>query len=289
MCVCVCLRQSGIVSSDDDEEEVYHNPQLEELTFSSQTATETYRNSIRALGSSTQRAAVTKPSVTSSRTKNNSPRPALIEEQEMVGDDWLVDDLKPSSRKRRDRSSIGSMLSSDSVRPAREQKRARLSTKQKHLAADSDSSDAAVEGTSAERCSDEFERDRRNPSERDRRNPSPLKHTVTNRVYHVESSDSDCGNVSESTLPVLSHYSRREQTGRRQTEGTLGAEHLTVEEGLHRVTDSENAQEDRTIVSHLNTSGQHGPSGSASAVSPRLARVKVKIEGSVFLIPLPAM
>ena len=263
---CVGFRPVSSVSSEE-EEEVYQNPQLEDIVASSQTATEAYRSSILALGSSTQRAvaraAITRPSP-SSQTQHQVHKPALIDEREMVGDDWLIDDVQPPSRKRRDRSNLGGILSSDSIRPAREGKRARLSTKRKHQGLDAGNDD-----TSYER----------------RDTVSSVCNSMDNVDFVTNSGSESCSEEGDEPLPVLPCRVRGAETCERLTDNACSVEASARGEELRSLTDSRVG----LSAEHLSSADGSRQGGPFPASTPaRLARVKVKIEGSVFLIPLPA-
>ena len=283
---CVGFRPVSSMPSEDEEveeEDMYHNPLLEDITASPQTAAEAYRSSILALGSSTHRAmarvAVTAPT-SSSQAQRPAHRPALIDEREMVGDDWLIDDLQPSSRKRRDHGTLGGILSSDSVRPAREHKRARLSTKHRHPGRDAGDGDAF-------RTSEAEGAPHENLSGRDA--VSPLCSAVDG-VDRVACSRSESGGEEDKPLPVLSHGVRGAETSERLTGSACSvqatASSFVRGEELRRLTDCRAGPAPERL-SCGERSRLCDPPFLASAPA-RLARVKVKIEGSVFLIPLPA-
>ncbi|XP_076449384.1 tonsoku-like protein [Babylonia areolata] len=293
-------------SSDEGEADVYRNPQLEDLVASSQSATETYRSSILALGSSTQRAevraSVSKPA---RRSQRDASQPALLSEQEMVGDDWLIDDLQPSSRKRRDRSSLGGMLSSDSVRPARDSKRARLTTKRRGTVTKPDCGDG-IQTSETEDLNDAWlsaeeschENGLSSP-ERDSHHNSRLSSStkLSNSSMHrvVPVISDSCSGEEEESLPRLTNSVRRMDASVR-TLNVMDGEVLCgeqTEQAPRRLSDGQRVGED--LGMHLSlgdpageTGGHFVPPPSATTVPTQLARVKVRIEGSVFLIPLPA-
>ena len=262
-----------------EEEDVYRNPRLEDITASPQTAAEAYRSSILALGSSTHRAmarvAVTTPT-SLPQAQRPAHRPALIDEREMVGDDWLIDDLQPSSRKRRDYGTLGGILSSDSVRPARERKRARLSTKHRHTGQDTGDGDAfrtsGAEGVPHE-----------NLSGRDA--VSPLCSTVDG-ADRIACRGSESGSEEDQLLPVLSHSVRGAETSERLSCSVQATSSFIRGEELRRLTDSRAGP----APEHLSCAERSRPCDPPFLASApaRLSRVKVKIEGSVFLIPVPA-
>ena len=267
----------------EEEEDVYRNPRLEDITASPQTAAEAYRSSILALGSSTHRAmarvAVTTPT-SLPQAQRPAHRPALIDEREMVGDDWLIDDLQPSSRKRRDYGTLGGILSSDSVRPARERKRARLSTKHRHTGQDTGDGDAfrtsGAEGVPHE-----------NLSGRDA--VSPLCSTEDG-ADRIACSGSESGSEEDQLLPVLSHSVRGAETSERLSGSACSVQATSSSfvrgEELRRLTDSRAGP----APEHLSCAERSRPCDPPFLASApaRLSRVKVKIEGSVFLIPVPA-
>ena len=267
-------------ASSEEEEEAYQNPQLEVIAAAAQTATEAYRTSILALGSSAQRAMARSapgpsPSPSPSpHARRQAHRPALIDEREVVGDDWLVQDVQPPSRKRRELGSLGGILSSDTVRPPRERKRARLSTaERRHLGPDAHAFRASeAEGVSRESL--------------DRRSAVPPPHVEpTGGTDHVSGSGSESSGQEDDSLPVLTHGVRRADTGERVTDSARSTEAPTAGEGQGRFMDmGVGAVPERRPCA--DTLRQCGPFLAPTPVG--LARVKVKIEGSVFLIPLPA-
>ncbi len=93
----------SVVQDEDqqDSEEIYLNPALESLeVIDPNDAANVFQKTIMEVRSS----AITqnkKPwkSASHPAPKPSAPVPALLNEQETIGDDWLIEDLKPSRRK----------------------------------------------------------------------------------------------------------------------------------------------------------------------------------------------
>ncbi|KAL8575935.1 hypothetical protein ACOMHN_027333 [Nucella lapillus] len=288
-------------SEEEDTPAVYNNPRLEHLSASSQSATEAYRTSILALGSSTQRAEV-RASVAKPARRRDTHRPALVSEQEMVGDDWLIDDLQSASRKRRERGTLGGMLSSDSVRSVREHKRARLTTKHKSSVIKSDCND--IIWTSETEDSNQQNRSRLSPGgpHHEYRSSSPADISHNSRssssstqvsksgLNRVVSNCSDSSSRDEESLPILSHSVKRTDVrfphNITDPEDSAGGDEEPAGRRLSDGQENQTRQPSQTLPAV--ETGNHFNASQAVFVSPQLARVKVRIEGSVFLIPLPA-
>lgn len=286
------FRPAETLSSEGEEEGgLYQNPQLEDIAASSQTATEAYRTSILALGSSAQRAVVratttttTKPA-SSSQPGRRDPRPALIAAGEAVGDDWLIEDVQPTGRKRRDRSSVDGMLSSDSIRTAKGNKRARLSNLRRHVERDSDSD-------SGSRTSGRENTLLENPSAQSNTSSPSLHPSGSQKLDQVAARRLASDSEDDDFLPVL-NSARRSVSVERLADIMRDTEHSGREEGesgrwTHRRTEGEGERSVHGAGLSVDTSQQQPPSV-AVLVPAHPSRVKVKIEGAVFLIPIPAV
>lgn len=84
--------------NDDDKDEDFFNPLLDDLHKTS--ATGTYLNAINSVGSAARRAELQRSS-TSGLKLSKSKKNALVSEEEDVGDNWLDDDLGIFTKKRK--------------------------------------------------------------------------------------------------------------------------------------------------------------------------------------------
>ncbi|XP_064599134.1 tonsoku-like protein [Liolophura sinensis] len=93
-------RQMDDDSSDSDSEVYIPSSSVNQ----SESAKDSYKTAIAAVGSSALRR---NSQMTSQRTssinsnKASNSRPALVNDDEIVGDDWLIDDVRPLSKKRK--------------------------------------------------------------------------------------------------------------------------------------------------------------------------------------------
>ena len=86
------------VEEQEDSEEFYPNPALERILTSDSDAVSEYSGTIMGVRSSalTQ---VVQPNKQTSRTVPKPSTSALLNEDEAVGDDWLIEDVKSSRQK----------------------------------------------------------------------------------------------------------------------------------------------------------------------------------------------
>lgn len=89
---------------EDDSEEMYPNPILEDRTPTTVTsnATESYRQAISQIGSSAARRKAAQPPNHTPKSRRVTDTTALISADDFVDDDWLVDDLQPMKRRKID-------------------------------------------------------------------------------------------------------------------------------------------------------------------------------------------
>ncbi|XP_041376407.1 tonsoku-like protein isoform X2 [Gigantopelta aegis] len=129
---------------DEDSGDIYVNPHLEGHNSDRETATTVYRDAIKSVGSSalrpTHRASIsTKP--------HTSEISSLLTEDKIVGDDWLIEDIKSSTKRKR--VDVDGFFSADRLRnvdPDDVKAKKRKSSNN-----DAVSSDSRVE-TEVERC-----------------------------------------------------------------------------------------------------------------------------------------
>ena len=96
------IRFSVCDASSDEDEQLYDNPHLLDSVQSEESPAMAYHRSIVAVGSSLQRVQMRESSAkVFTDCSSRSCLPALLGDEETVGDDWLVDDVPTANGKRR--------------------------------------------------------------------------------------------------------------------------------------------------------------------------------------------
>jgi hypothetical protein len=297
-CLTFCrLSEAASSDSDDSYDNVYPNPGLTDLDLD-------YRRSLMSVGSAAQIVALAKSSSSqASKPKRNKVQSALISAEDPQ-DDWLVNDIPAPApkRKRRDRDGF---LSTNYVRNGRRQKR----EKRQRVAPASSESDNES-GLSRSRV-------QHSASEREE-TASPIFGHSDDSVPFMDVStkgDASSGSDSEEVLPVLSHKNRLHDAQKfsstqifpSTTQDSFIVDGISVTQGsnsfIHRdvtpATQGTTAHRFPRMEADVNrrlegTGSLIGAEGTNQmtpvAASPsRPSRVKVRIEGSVFLVPITSM
>lgn len=90
------IPDTGTAQSTEDSEETYPNPLLEESA--PKRATDFYKSAIKRVGLSASKMVSASQPSTSKALKEIQP---YLAEEEMLDDDWLIDDMRPTGKKRR--------------------------------------------------------------------------------------------------------------------------------------------------------------------------------------------
>lgn len=89
------------LSDSDDGLAVHANPELDGFVSQPSSATEIYRNAMDMMGSASRHGVNFSQPVTQAN-KSDNDRCALVNEDNCINDDWLIDDMQPSKRRRVD-------------------------------------------------------------------------------------------------------------------------------------------------------------------------------------------
>ncbi|KAK3086036.1 hypothetical protein FSP39_012431 [Pinctada imbricata] len=89
-----------IDNDDQDLENIYRIPDLEKESLST-SATDSYKTAIRSVGQSANSREHSSQSTSLRSARKEKAEGAFVDKGEFVDDDWLIDDMRPSSKRRR--------------------------------------------------------------------------------------------------------------------------------------------------------------------------------------------
>ncbi|KAK3086523.1 hypothetical protein FSP39_019578 [Pinctada imbricata] len=91
---------SNMDNNDQDLENIYRNPNLKRESIST-SATDSYKTAIRSVGQSANSREHSSQSTSLLSARKEKAEGAFVDEEKFVDDDWLIDDMRPSSKRRR--------------------------------------------------------------------------------------------------------------------------------------------------------------------------------------------
>ncbi|KAK3589305.1 hypothetical protein CHS0354_026959 [Potamilus streckersoni] len=260
------LTESQDIDSEDSEM-IFTNPALEEIKRPMKNAKEEYKNAINKVGSSGSRISQSPAlSHVSHRTSNPNSSIALIAEEKFIGDnDWLIDDMQPSKKRKRD---VEGFFSSKTARNKRPKDDSNMKSCKKmplksYREKNSFTGDQDFFGNDSDEIGD---------------NNSQDHHSQNNDIAFINDVYSDFCDITNG----MDSHSSESQKGDKSTKGRL------IQSTLSQFTEKVNF---RSEV-NLNTFDARPPVDEAelpiisTMVKTDVMRIKVRIKDKLLLVPI---